>query len=68
MSRTNAYVRHRIREVSVTIIVTGKTDRDAWDWGDAIARSLKADFVEDGEDYGPVDVACVYVEDEEQVS
>ena len=51
------------RWVRITIEVVGQTDRDAWEWGDAIARSLKDDFVKDGEDFGPVAVQCFDVED-----
>jgi hypothetical protein len=53
----------RKRLVRLSIEVVGVTDRDAWEWGDAIARSLKTDFAEGGEDFGPVAVQCFDVED-----
>lgn len=51
------------RRVRISLEVIGITDRDAWEWGDAIARSLKTDFAEGGEEFGPVAVQCVDVED-----
>ena len=53
----------RVRMVRISIEVLGATDRDAWEWGDAIARSLRTDFKEGGEDFGPVAVQCFDVED-----
>lgn len=51
------------RSVTITITITGKTDRDPWEWGECIARSLRAEFAEGGSEFGPVDVQCVDVED-----
>lgn len=44
------------RNVRLTIEITGPTDRDMWEWGDCIARSLKAEFTHD---FGPIEVECV---------
>ncbi len=47
------------RLVKITIVVIGQSDRDPWEWGDAIARSLKDDFDrEESTPFGPVTVNC----------
>ncbi len=51
------------RLVSITIKILGQTDRDGWEWGDAIARNLKAEFQDGGEEFGPVTVMCSDVEE-----
>lgn len=50
------------REVTITITIAGRTDRDPWEWGEAIARSLRAEMAEYGSEFGPVDVQCVDAE------
>lgn len=42
--------------VRMTIEVEATTDREPFEWGDAIARGLRADM--NGE-FGPVEVECV---------
>lgn len=53
------------RKVCLTFELIGMTDRDPWEWGDAIARNLRAEFNEQGAEFGPVDVACTEVADVE---
>lgn len=49
------------RLVRITLEVIAETDRDAWEWGDAIARSLR-DEIETPDGWF-VAVECVDVED-----
>jgi hypothetical protein len=48
--------------VRITLEVVGPTDRDGWEWGEAIARFLAHEFVTDT-NLGFVAVQCLDVED-----
>ena len=63
MNPTAQKLHRRVRYVRIMIEVVGKTDRDAWEWGDAIARSLAAEFRDGGEEFGSIAVQCFDVED-----
>jgi len=50
------------RLVRLTLEVLGETDREGWDWGEAIARTLRTEIADDGEGWF-VAVQCLDVED-----
>lgn len=53
----------KIRPVRITLEIVGVTDRDAWEWGDGLARALTSECAAGGEEFGPVIVECVEVDD-----
>lgn len=52
-----------IQNVKMTIKIVGRSDRNAWEWGEAIARSLHGDLnTEDNATFGSIAVECVDAE------